>query len=64
MSRSDIIWLALGWVFVFEGFFPLVAPEQWRRAVTEAAKCAPEKIRAVGSVVVALGIVVIWLTAG
>ncbi len=58
MDGWEVLLLSLGWVLVFEGISPLIAPERW------LAKADPRVIRAAASVLVALGLVIIWSFLG
>ena len=35
MSGWEVLGLALGWVMIFAGITPLIAPARWRRMVAE-----------------------------
>ena len=56
-----VILLALGFMVVFEGIFPLVAPELWQRSLERIAQISPETIRRVAMVMVVFGLAWIWL---
>ncbi len=56
-----VLLLALGFMVVFEGIFPLVAPGLWQRAVVEIAKQPPETIRRAAMVMVVVGLAFVWL---
>uniref|UniRef100_UPI0039674CD8 DUF2065 domain-containing protein n=1 Tax=Sutterella wadsworthensis TaxID=40545 RepID=UPI0039674CD8 len=49
---------------VFEGISPLIAPERWLAMLAELTKADPRVIRAAASVLVALGLVIIWSFLG
>ena len=61
MDGWEVLLLSLGWVLVFEGISPLIAPERW---LAELTKADPRVIRAAASVLVALGLVIIWSFLG
>ena len=63
MDGWEVLLLSLGWVFVFEGISPLIAPERWLAMLAELTKADPRVIRA-ASVLVALGLVIIWSFLG
>ena len=46
-----VILLALGFMVVFEGIFPLVAPELWQRSLERIAQISPETIRRAAMVI-------------
>ena len=59
MDGWEVLLLSLGWVLVFEGISPLIAPERWLAMLAELTKADPRVIRAAASVLVALGLVII-----
>lgn len=64
MDGWEVLLLSLGWVLVFEGISPLIAPERWLAMLAELTKVDPRVIRAAASVLVALGLVIIWSFLG
>lgn len=54
------ILLALGFMAVFEGMMPLIAPLAWLNALRAMSRFPLGTIRAVAFVVVALGLAFIW----
>ena len=50
MDGWEVLLLSLGWVLVFEGISPLIAPERWLAMLAELT--------------VALGLVIIWSFLG
>lgn len=64
MDGWEVLLLSLGWVLVFEGISPLIAPERWLAMLAELTKTDPRVIRAAASVLVALGLVIIWSFLG
>ena len=54
------ILLALGFMAVFEGMMPLIAPKAWLNALRAMSRFPLGTIRAVAFVVVALGLAFIW----
>lgn len=64
MDGWEVLLLSLGWVLVFEGISPLIAPERWLAMLAELTKADPRAIRAAASVLVALGLVIIWSFLG
>ncbi len=51
-----IVLLGLGLMLVFEGLMPLLAPRQWRDAVSRIAALRDGQIRFVGLIAVGAGI--------
>ncbi len=64
MKGSDILILALGWVLIFEGISPLAAPRAWLRALKKLSHADPRAVRAAASVLVALGLLIVWSCLG
>ena len=64
MDGWEVLLLSLGWVLVFEGISPLIAPERWLAMLAELTKAYTRVIRAEASVLVALGLVIIWSFLG
>ena len=64
MDGWEVLLLSLGWVLVFEGISPLIAPERWLAMLAELTKADRRVIRAAASVLVALGLVIIWSFLG
>ena len=54
------ILLALGFMAVFEGMMPLIAPQAWLNALRAMSRFPLGTIRAVAFIVVALGLAFIW----
>ena len=52
MDGWEVLLLSLGWVLVFEGISPLIAPERWLAMLAELTKADPRVIRAAASVLV------------
>ncbi len=58
---TDTIWVALGLVLVFEGLTYALVPRQMQNMMRLMQEQAPEQLRVMGAVVLALGVFVIWL---
>jgi hypothetical protein len=58
---SDVIWLALGLVLVFEGLTYALVPRQMQNMMRMLQEQSPEQLRVMGAVVLALGVFVVWL---
>lgn len=54
------ILLALGFMAIFEGLMPLIAPESWQQAIRRLTAMDPEVIRRFAMAVVVAGLVVVW----
>ena len=61
MSGWKVMLLALGWVFIIEGLGPMAATEKWRRALGEIQKAPLSLIRTVGTILVCVGLAIVWL---
>ena len=55
MDGWEVLLLSLGWVLVFEGISPLIAPERWLAMLAELTKADPRVIRAAASGLGGLG---------
>lgn len=60
---SDL-WSALCLVAVVEGLFLFAAPGAWKRAVEQMLSMPDEHVRRIGGLVLALGLVSLWLVRG
>ena len=60
----QIMVLAAGWVLVFEGFTPLVAPARWKRMVSDLTKATDAALRAAAGLMVAVGVILVWTVLG
>jgi uncharacterized protein YjeT (DUF2065 family) len=58
---GESLLLALGLVLVIEGLMPLLAPAQWRAAVTRIAEFRDGQLRFVGMAAVLAGLLLIAL---
>ena len=58
---GESLLLALGMVLVIEGLMPLLAPAQWRAAVTRIAEFRDGQLRFVGMAAVLAGLLLIAL---
>ena len=59
---SDLFWAALALVLVFEGLFPLIAPDSWRRTFLKLVQLRDGQLRFFGLCSVALGLALLWVT--
>jgi uncharacterized protein len=58
---SDAIWQALGLVLVFEGLTYALVPRHMQNMMRMMQEQSPEQLRIMGTVVLAVGVFVIWL---
>jgi len=54
------ILLAVGFMAVFEGLMPLLAPQAWLEALRRLSDLKAERVRPVAFVVVSLALAYIW----
>ena len=65
MDGWEVLLLSLGWVLVFEGISPLIAPERWLAMLAEPHEGRSKSHTRGGlPVLVALGLVIIWSFLG
>lgn len=57
----DWIWGALGLMLVVEGLLPLISPGSWRRNMERILQLHDGQLRFFGLLVVAAGLMVLWL---
>jgi uncharacterized protein YjeT (DUF2065 family) len=58
---TDIFWLALGLVLVFEGMFPFVAPSVWRRTFSQLLQLSDGQLRFFALASILSGLLTIWI---
>ena len=58
------LWAALCLVAVLEGLVLFAAPGVWKRAAEQLQNMPDEHVRRVGGIVLALGLVSLWLVKG
>jgi uncharacterized protein len=58
---SELVWVALGLVLVFEGLTYALVPGQMQRMMRHMIEQPPEALRMTGVGVLAAGVFVIWL---
>ena len=58
------LWVALCLVAVLEGLVLFAAPGGWKRAAEQLQQMPDEHVRRVGGIVLALGLVSLWLVKG
>ncbi len=63
VDGSDLIWTALGLVFVIEGLMPFISPSGLRRIFMQVQQLTDGQIRFFGFVSIALGLLLLaWMT--
>ncbi|ANA34585.1 DUF2065 domain-containing protein [Ralstonia mannitolilytica] len=60
-SLPTVLLAACALVLVFEGILPFVAPQAWRRAFQTLTELPDEKLRVVGLVSMAAGLILLRL---
>ena len=58
------MWAALCLVAVLEGLVLFAAPGAWKRAAEQLQNMPDEHVRRVGGIVLALGLISLWLLRG
>ncbi len=58
---SDVLWLALGLMLIFEGIFPFVSPQGWRDKMAQIMVLEDGQIRFFGLACVLAGLLMLWL---
>jgi uncharacterized protein len=61
---SNLIWPALGLVLVFEGLTYALVPGQMQKMMARMQDMPPDQLRMAGTVALALGVFVIWMSSG
>ncbi|MEE1653212.1 DUF2065 family protein [Brachymonas sp. G13] len=61
---DDVLWLALAFMLMFEGLFPLLLPRSWRETFQRLVQLPDQQIRLFGFASVAAGLLLYWLIAG
>lgn len=60
---SDVLWLAVALVLIFEGLLPLLAPKLWRRAFSDLLKLRDGQLRFFGLMTLGSGLLLwAWLS--
>lgn len=58
---SDLLWGALALMLVFEGLFPLLSPQGWRRTFERLLTMQDGQLRFFGLASILLGLGLLWL---
>ncbi len=57
---SDLLWAALALMLVFEGLFPFISPQGWRRTFARLLTLHDGQLRFFGLVSILLGLGLLW----
>ena len=63
MAWADLL-AGLAFYLIFEGLFPFVAPQQWRRSLAALADLNEGRLRLVGLAAVIVGLVLLFSVRG
>ena len=63
MAWADLL-AGLAFYLIFEGLFPFVAPEPWRRSLTALAGLGDSRLRVFGLVAMAVGLALLFGVRG
>lgn len=58
----ETLLLALGLVFIIEGLAPALFPNKWRAYIIKLAEQPIATIRNIGTFILMLGVILIWLS--
>jgi uncharacterized protein YjeT (DUF2065 family) len=61
---SQSIWLAIGFVLIFEGLGPLLAPQGWRNLMQQLSQQQNHELRRLGGCLVVAGVVISYVFLG
>ena len=61
--QDDVLWLALAFMLMFEGLFPLLLPARWREVFLELTRLPDLRIRLFGFISVAGGLLLYWISS-
>lgn len=64
MTTLEVIFLAIGMVFILEGLGYALAPRLMRKAMMQLWDLPDGKLRTMGFVAIFVGLVVIWFIQG
>ena len=59
--QDDVLWLALAFMLMFEGLFPLLMPARWREVFSELTRLPDQRIRLFGFLSVVVGLLLYWI---
>ena len=63
MAWADLL-AGLAFYLIFEGLFPFLAPQHWRRSLTAIAALNESRLRAFGLAAVIVGLVLLFSVRG
>jgi uncharacterized protein YjeT (DUF2065 family) len=63
LAWADLL-AGLAFYLIFEGLFPFVAPQHWRRSLTALADLSEAKLRSFGLAAVIAGLVLLFSVRG
>lgn len=52
---------AIALLLIFEGLFPFLSPEGWKKMVVQIAAMNPQSLRTMGLVMISAGIILLYL---
>jgi uncharacterized protein YjeT (DUF2065 family) len=58
------LWAALCLVAVLEGLFLFVSPGAWKRAAAQLLALEERQVRTIGGIVLAAGLLALWMVRG
>ncbi len=60
---TDSVWLALGLLLIVEGIGPLIAPDGWRKMISQLSRQPNNDIRRIGGCLVVAGLVMAYMVS-
>lgn len=54
------LFLAMGFMFIFEGIMPLAFPERWRAAIKRVLMIPADQLRIMAAIMVGVGLCIVW----
>jgi uncharacterized protein YjeT (DUF2065 family) len=58
--NSDVLWTAFGLMLIFEGLFPFLSPDEWRKKMAQLLALHDGQIRFFGLACVLGGVILLW----
>ena len=58
--NSDVLWTAFGLMLIFEGLFPFLSPDGWRKKMAQLFALHDGQIRFFGLACVLCGVFMLW----
>jgi len=58
--NSDVLWTAFGLMLIFEGLFPFLSPDGWRKKMAQLLALQDGQIRFFGLACVLGGVFMLW----